>query len=297
LITRFKLAAGFGALILAGAAALAGAMPAQASAPQPEHKTVVTTVTDRADSGNHGVWAVDTIVRTVELTGGPAYVVPAPQALKANSTQQELCDSVAALGLRWNYTAKVTDEGTFLTKGGSTLSPNDGKPLMGGVSGTVKGSFTASFTAPAHWCTYDAKALNGKTVKGESTPKTSEWVKSVFADGFDGSAINNDWTWTYKTCAESWWDAADPKSNDGESDEAGDITGKACQSPTPSPKPEQSGGTNPGSSGGTSSDGSTGGLPVTGPAVGAIAGGAALLVAAGVALFLAARRRRLRFQA
>ncbi|MFC4105070.1 cell wall anchor protein [Micromonospora zhanjiangensis] len=38
-------------------------------------------------------------------------------------------------------------------------------------------------------------------------------------------------------------------------------------------------------------------LPVTGPAAGAIVGGAALLLAAGVALFLVARRRRLRFTA
>ncbi|MGR6317789.1 cell wall anchor protein [Micromonospora soli] len=41
--------------------------------------------------------------------------------------------------------------------------------------------------------------------------------------------------------------------------------------------------------------GQGGGLPVTGPAAGAIAGGAAVLLAAGAVLFVTARRRRVRF--
>ncbi|MFG2166707.1 cell wall anchor protein [Micromonospora chersina] len=43
--------------------------------------------------------------------------------------------------------------------------------------------------------------------------------------------------------------------------------------------------------------GQGGGLPVTGPAAGAIAGGAAVLLAAGAVLFVTARRRRIRFTA
>jgi hypothetical protein len=289
-LNKSRMIGAIGTLTLATFGALAGVMPAQASAPKPEHKTVVTTVTDRADGGNHGVWATDTITRTVEVTGGPVYVVPAPQALKADGTQQELCDSVAALGLRWNYTAKVTDKGAFVTVDGK--SPNAGKGLKAGTKGTVEGSFTATFTAPAHWCSFDAKTLQGKTVKGDNAPKTSEWVKSLFTAEFDGNSINDDWTWTYTTCTEKWWDASDAKSNDGETDAAGDITGKACEAP----KPERPGGNGTGSGGGASS-GSDGGLPVTGVPAGAIAGGALALLFVGAFLVGVVRRRRLRFTA
>ena len=46
-----------------------------------------------------------------------------------------------------------------------------------------------------------------------------------------------------------------------------------------------------------SGSGSGGGLPVTGAAIGGIAGGAALLLAVGVALFVMARRRKVKFTA
>jgi LPXTG-motif cell wall-anchored protein len=297
--TRSKLAAGFGVLALAAVGTLALAVPAQAAPPKAEHRTVVTNITDRPENGNHGVWATDTLTRTVELTGGPAYVLREMSAKAADAKVAEtktqhpeftVCDLTEHLGLRWEYTATVTDVGTFVTKVGAALSPNGGKPLTGGVTGDVKGSFTATFTAPAHWCTYTAKALNGKTVTGDKAPKTSEWMKALFTSGFDGSAINNDWTWTYKTCAESWWDAADPKSNDGEMGDAGDITGKACEAP----KPEQPGGTGTGSGG---DSGGSASLPVTGVSGSKIAGVAGVLLAAGVGGVLLVRRRRVRFEA
>jgi hypothetical protein len=275
---KLRMIGAVGALILAGTVALT-AGPAQAAPPEAEHQTVTTTLTDRADGGNHGVWATDTITRTVALTGGPEYVQP-PAAAK--DAQPNVCTFVEKLGLRWNYTAKVTDTGKFVTLDGK--SPNAGKDLKAGTKGTVGGSFTATFTAPAHWCTFEDKALNGKTVKGDQAPKTSEWVKSLFTDGFTGASINNDWTWTYTTCSEKWWDAADAKSNDGETDAAGDITGKACSVPAPTtPAPPA-----------TTAPGAAGGLPVTGTSLPLIAGGgvALLLVGAG-AVWLTRRRVRI----
>lgn len=295
---RFKLAA----LFLAVFGVLAWASPAQAADPKPEHKTVTTTVTDRADSGNHGIWATDTITRKVELTGGPAYVLPGADAQATQATVEKtktehpeftVCDLTDFLNLRWSYTAEVTDTGDFVTLGGAALSPNDGKALTAGAKGTVKGSFTATFTAPAHWCTYDAKPLQGKTLKGDAAPKTSEWVKSLFTDGFAGTSINDDWTWTYETCVEKWWDAADPKSNDGESDAAGDITGKACptKAPTASPVATRPAATVPAGTGGGKE------LALTGPSIAVLTGIGALIVGAGGGLFLLGRRRKTEFEA
>lgn len=291
------------ALILAGTAALAGA-PASAAAPEPEHRTVVTTVVGRDDSGNHGVWASVDLTRTVEVTGGPGYVLPGLSAQaageKAAKTRTEhpeftVCDLTNYLHLRWSYTATVTDDGAFVTKAGAALSPNDGKPLAAGVKGTITGSFTATFTAPAHWCTFDGEALAGRTVAGSDAPKTSVWVRSLFTAGFDGASINDDWTWTYVTCSESWWDAANPKSSDGESDTAGDITGKACPTPAATVKPTVS--ATVGAGGGGSSGSDQPSLPVTGPKAGAVALGGFVLLFAGVFLVGAIRRRRTRFEA
>lgn len=282
---KFRMIGAVGVLILTASTVALTAGPAQAVEPKPEHKTVATMVTERADGGNHGVWATDTIKRSVALTGGPEYVQPDAAAKLAQARTEQpdvtLCTLVNTFHLRWNYTAKVSDAGTFVTIDGK--SPNEGKELKAGTKGSVEGSFTATFTAPAHWCTFDDKALNGKTVKGDQAPKTSEWVKSLFTEGFTGDSINNDWTWTYTTCAEKWWDAADPKSNDGETDAAGDITGKAC--PTPAP-------TTPAAPPATA-PGTAGGLPVTGTSLPLIAGGGvALLVMGAAAMWLTRRRIR-----
>jgi LPXTG-motif cell wall-anchored protein len=285
MMRKLRMIGAVGALILAASTVALTAGPAQAVEPKPEHKTVTTKVTDRPDGGNHGVWATDSITRKVVLTGGPGYVLPdaAAKVAQARSAQPDvtICTLVEKFGLSWNYTAKVTDKGTFVTVDGK--SPNAGKDLKAGTKGTVEGSFTATFTAPAHWCTFDPKALQGKTVKGDQAPKTSEWVKSLFTAGFDGNSINDDWSWTYTTCAEKWWDAADPASNDGETDAAGDITGMVCVEPTPS---------NPAPPAVEPAPGAGGGLPVTGTSVPLFAGGGlALLVIGAGAVWLTRRRR------
>lgn len=300
MITKLKVGAAAVALVSAfGVLALAS--PAQATDPAPEHRSVTTTMTDRDESGNHGIWARDRLVRTVVLTGGPAYVVPdgeSAESLTAKVAGQDgdLCGSVKALNLRWRYHADVRDAGSFVTIAGDALSPNSGVALVGGVRGEVAGGFTADFTAPAHWCSFDASALDGKTVAGDDAPATSAWLKTLFTAGFDGVAINDDWSWTYTTCAEKWWDAADPASHDGESDAAGDITGAPCPTPSVTATRTGSAGATAGS-GGTSGGRGGSSLPVTGSRVPMLAAGAGLgLLAVGAVLLVAALRRRIRFE-
>jgi len=277
------------------------AAPAQAEEPTAETRTVVTNLVDREDHGHGtpppGTWALDTFTRTVEITGGPDYVVhqqpslaadepeiPADideqvaEAKKAPEPEFNVCDLVKRFRLRWEYHAEVTDNGTFKTLAGATLSPNAGAALLGNVPGTLVGGFTADFTAPAHWCSFNDSKLNGKTLDGDEAPSASEWLKCLFGDKFDGSSINDDWAWTYKTCSEQWVYAAD--NNDGQDEDAGDITGKPCPTtPAPSTAPPVI---------------VTAQLPVTGASttVPAVLGGTLTVVGAALLIGLAATRRR-----
>jgi hypothetical protein len=267
---------------VATAGMLGFATPAHAADPAPETKVVTTYVTARTDNGNGTPtkWAVDDFTREVTITGGPVYVLPdnpdlpeveAPASVARVQQEQPqftLCDVVKYLHLTWKYHADVQDDGTFVTVAGDTNSPNDGLAVIGGMPGTFTGSFTADFTAPAHWCSFD-DSLSDAEVTGDEAPKTSEWVASMFGEKFKGSSINNDWTWTYKTCTEQWWDAADEESSDGTTEAAGDITGKPCPTPSPTPVP-----TTPAATPATQQ------LPVTGASVGGV-------IFLGLALFLA----------
>lgn len=244
--------------VVAGAGLFGFASSAQAEAPTEESRTVVTHLVDHPDHGSSNpseTWALDTFTRTVEITGGPDYVpreqsslaaaddpeTPADiddevaKAKKEPTPEFNVCSLVKKFHLRWQYHATVADKGTFKTVAGEDLSPRAGDALLGDVPGTLVGGFTADFTAPAHWCSFDDSKLNGKTLTGDDAPRSSEWFKCLFGDKLDGSPINDDWTWTYKTCIEQWVDSAD--NNDGQDEEAGDITGKACPTPTPTAVP------------------------------------------------------------
>lgn len=199
------------ALGATGGIALAGtALATGASSHGCATKTVTTHLKDRPDSGEHGDWAKDELLRTVRL---------------CQTSKQ------AGVGV---YHAVLTDQGTFTTVAGK--SPQAGKDLPAGIKGTVQGTFTADFTAAADWKTFDASKLDGKTFTGASgptgAPTTSTWVSTLFSD-FKGSAINNDWWWKYETCehqrgGEKWLNAA--KGNHG------DITKLCkCQPPTKPP--------------------------------------------------------------
>lgn len=282
------------------------AAPAQAEEPTAETRTVVTDLVDRADHG-HGtpppaIWALDDFTRTVEITGGPDYVLHEQPSLVADEptvpadidqqvadakkvdSKINVCDLVKTFHLRWQYHAEVNDEGTFMTVAGAHLSPNAGAALLGNAPGTLTGGFTADFVAPAHWCSFDDSKLNGKELEGDDAPATSKWLKFLFGDKLDGSGINDDWSWTYNTCSEQWIDAA--SNDDGQEDEAGDITGKPCPTPSPSPTPP------PTTAPPVVVVGAQ--LPVTGASVSvpAVVGGALVVLGAAILAGLAITRRR-----
>jgi hypothetical protein len=233
-------------------------------------KTVVTHLTNRPDSG-HGKpdgspWALITMDRKVTITK-----VEAVQPLNALNAEYP-----------WSYHAVVTDEGTFVTKGGAHLSPNKGDKLVADTKGKVSGTFSVDFTAGKCFNGYKGNFAD-KTYSGDEPASTSAWVAKVWgADERFHITTNLDanYRWSYTTCSEQWLDAYN--NNDGQANGAGDITGKAC--PTPAPTASA---TAPASAGGQA-----GGLPVTGSNTGMLAGGAAVLVAVGAGLFVVGQRRR-----
>jgi len=270
------LALALGALFAVPAVATAHVPPSPSAtaSPGPDCRVVVVTLADRPDSGNHGTWATDQITRTAKV----CHQIFA-QAQADNAT--------------WHYTATVVDDGHFITVAGGANSPNKGVAIGHVVPGYLGGQFTATFTAPGYWRGWLGKDWTGKTLTGPAgsaaNPTTSTYVKALWKYGFEGSALNNDWTWTYWTCSKSLAGAlerwTDDYKTDGQGKEDGDITGKPC--PTPSPVPTTAGAT----------PSTPAGLPVTGARTDLLAGGAVVVLAAGGAALWLGRRRRTRFEA
>lgn len=262
-------------LILPTMGILVTSQPALAE--EPDCKTVTTTLQDRPDNGHGtpGIWALDTMDRTVKV----CHVVT-PQ--------------VAAVEIgTWVYSATLSDEGTFTTVPGDTNSPNDGKAVVK-QTGTVSGTATFSnFTAPHDWIAWD-NSIDGKTYHGTAPAATNDWVSLLWKDGASKTGIT-DYEWTYKTCSETWVDSSNPKNNDGQDDSAGDITGKACASPSPSPSASSSKAAPVVHSPSPTSKTAT--LPVTGSNIPYVLGGGVAILAAGSILWILGRRRRTRFEA
>jgi hypothetical protein len=224
-VTGNRVRRGALALVAGGAALVAGSLAATSTANAAvveDCKTVVSTLVDRPDNG-HGTpskWALDDFTRTVKVCH-----VPNELPTLADDVAKTLVEVES-----WHYHATVTDEGTFTTVNGFHRSPNNGHMLLGNVPGTLKGGFTADVEAPASWQFFTPDTLNGKTFTGEAGteeggPTTSTWVKALWSDGLSkqSSFINKDWWWKYKTCNEYWLDSE--KTDDGQNQFAGDITG------------------------------------------------------------------------
>lgn len=196
--------------------------------------TVSTHLVNRPDSGNHGDWAIDSITRKVVICEG----------------------STAGEGAS-HYHATVTDSGTFVTIAGH--SPQAGAAIAAGTHGTISGGFTADFTAASGFKNYQGN-LNGITYTGSAPVSTSVWVQKVWGgEDAKGSFINDDWSWKYTTCSETWTDAAN--NQDGSLAADGDITGKKCPSQSPTPSPVKSS-ASPSPSASTSASASTSPTPV-----------------------------------
>lgn len=291
-------------VVLAGTWIAVGAAAASA-APTSDCKTVVTNVVDRPDNGHGtggtpqpGYWALDTHKRTVTVCRMPAPTATADVKAKAIVVAAE------------EYTAKGVDDGTFVTKAGATLSPNNGQPLVGGRKGKLYGTFEWTITAPANWQFFDASKQAGKTVTGDpktsavdDNPGTAEWINGWWPGADVKPVFKNNWSWLYWLCGdhpgrnlagfkgEYWWDAASAISNDGQSKLAGDILGKqVCPTPSSVTPTVTATATVPPVE-------VSNNLPTTGkPIVGLVVVGVVTILLGGAAIRLA-RRRNTRFTA
>jgi hypothetical protein len=145
--------------------------------------TALSNLTNRPDSGGHGNWATDTIVRNVAITKQGA--VPASNC-GAGATS---C---------FFYTGSLTDTGTFVTIK-DAKSPVAGTPINGVLSGTMSGGAKLEFYA-----TSDAPSpsLVQGNVDGPGTDAaettTARWAAQFFPAGVTVTdAKLNDWKWTY----------------------------------------------------------------------------------------------------
>lgn len=208
-------------LTVMGAFGVLGAAPISASAsaaPMLSCRKSVTHLVDRPQPGNHGIWAAATLTRTTTICESSL-----PFKVNGRAVQ--------------HYRAAVKDAGEFKTIAGAK-SPQAGV-TMASRTGTVVGGFTASFTSAPDFQAY-SDVFGGHTYHGTAPIGTADWVKAFFKV-FDGSSLDDDWSWTYRTIdcdrsdEEQWIDAA--RNGHGSRPADGDITGKKdrrCPSPTPS---------------------------------------------------------------
>lgn len=266
------------------------------SASRTDCKVVTVHLTNRPDSGGHGPWAYDEVMRTADVCH-----VPAP-TVSANVDGRKEQDRT------WHYRATVIDDGTFNTITGTANSPGKGANLTAIVPGYMGGSYTASFTAPAGWTGWLGATWNGQTLNGvagtAANPSTSDWVKALWKDDFAGNSINNDWKWTYWTCSKSPLDALEQWIYDyvhnGTGPNDGDITGKVCSTkpPTPTPSVVTRAPTLPTPTVNASGIAAGGGsLPVTGARTDLLVIGGVLLSLLGGLVRFVLRRRQTRFEA
>jgi hypothetical protein len=167
--------------------------------------TANSSLVDRPDSGLHGDWATDKLMRTVSIT-------------RQHAAEAAKCGGTAAVC--WFYTGSIGDTGSFKTINKAS-SPQAGVDINGIVRGNVIGAAKIEFYASSD---EPDPTLVDATVNGSAHP-TATWAKMFFKPGtVVTDSTMTDWGWTYdsldNTC-EVWVNA--------KAGNTGDITGiNAC---------------------------------------------------------------------
>lgn len=233
---------GFGLSV--GAAFMASPAMAEAPSPLDTQRTMHVQVTDREDSGKGTptVWAKDSFGRDLTITFEGEVSQDAEVKTMAKVPDDLICDQVKENSLTWKYKMVGIDTGTFKTVSGSaTGSPGAGAQLISGATGNFNGGFTATFEAPAFWCTFE-----NPTGAEASSKSSSEYPALIFGDakGVEMPA----WEWTYTRCTnDKYKPESAEKWTNGAAGNKGDILGATCvekavvPSVTGSPTPPPSG--------------------------------------------------------
>lgn len=185
---------------------------------QPVTASAQTDITNDADSGGHGDWAVDTLTRQMTVTRHGA--APASD-----------CGGTATNGVTtcYFYSALMTDEGSFTTDAGAK-SPNAGTDISGVLTGSVSGGSSYEFYAASG--SPDGTLVPATLDATSAGTNSSNWPERFFPSGTAFGGMNEiNWSYTYDapTTCETWTDAYN--NGGGSSSGAGDITGvNACKS-------------------------------------------------------------------
>jgi hypothetical protein len=189
------LAASLTAAGLAATSASATARPAVKS----YTSTAVTKVSDRPDSGDHGNWANDTLVRSASVT-------------LASEVALSYCGGSAPTGHCYHWTGKITDKGSFTTVPGDTSpgngslnggsAPAIGAQVTGAMSGSYRYDFYSSWKSASKTLVPSSENDQGNVPGGRQT--TGAWPEQFFGagarfyvSGAASSELGTTGSWTY----------------------------------------------------------------------------------------------------
>jgi|GEM_PF-6650526 len=157
--------------------------------------TITQNISNDADSGVHGNWAVDAFTENVNVwvgTDGTSYCA------NANTTN-----------------------GAFVTAGG--ISPEAGTALASGITGTFTGGENYTFASTSGLALnpdYSTTSPQSITIPDSSTAGFSWWVNQVFPSvaSSTGSSYVNTYSLTYVTAHNGTWTDADAVSGGDQGD-------------------------------------------------------------------------------